>query len=99
MSGTIFGLNDTIWHGSRSMFFWTLESVARRTEHDRVRDYLLELSEAGVNWLNLEDFTEREHLEVLHLLHATADVGRRELEPDAHLDALVEQLEELRALE
>lgn len=99
MSGTIFGLNDTIWEGSRSMFFWTLESVARRTEHARVRSYLLELSEGGVHWLNLEDFTEDERAEVLHLLHATADVGRRELAPSPRLHVLVEQLEELKTLE
>lgn len=99
MSGTIFGLNDSIWDGSRSMFFWTLESVARRTEHDRVRNYLLTLSEAGVHWLNLEDFTEIERAEVLHLLHTTAEVGRRELDPSPHLNLLIEQLEELTALE
>ena len=30
--GNVFGLDETLWEGSRSMFFWTLESVARRTE-------------------------------------------------------------------
>lgn len=99
MSGTIFGLHDTIWEGSRSMYFWTLESVARRTTHDRVRAYLLELSDAGVNWLNLEDFTEAEHDEVIDLLHSTADVGRRELDDGPHRDLLVQQLDELASLE
>ncbi|AEE46694.1 hypothetical protein [Cellulomonas fimi] len=97
MSATIYGLNGTSWNGSKGVFFWLLQSMAARTSSPSLAARLRELDSANLHWLDLEDFSRAEHDELIHLLHETPPIARREFahRPDGktyvedQLDALL----------
>ena len=98
MSATIFGSGDTEWNGSRGTFFWTLESVARRTDDMALSARLLDLSDAGVNWLDLDEFSPGERSVLVTLLRESVDVAARELPPSTERDDFLAELGEMRSL-
>ncbi|GIG22504.1 hypothetical protein Cch01nite_32280 [Cellulomonas chitinilytica] len=99
MSATIFGRNGTVWDGSKGAFFWTLDTVAEAIHDKDLGRQLHERSEAGVHWLDLEEFSPEGHDDILEILHAAADLGRARLPESAGREALIAQLDDLRNLE
>lgn len=99
MSATIYGSGDSIWNGSRGTFFWTVESMARRTADERLSARLKDLADSGVNWLDLDDFTSGQKSELLTLIGQSLEVANRELPPSSEREAFLDELRGMHALE